>query len=90
VLELEFIDAGLPFVRECELEVRYKKRKLKHMFCADFLCFENIIVEVKSCDRGIIDDHIGQTLNYLKVSHSKIGMIINFGKRRLEFKRLIS
>jgi GxxExxY protein len=60
------------------------------MFSADFICFENIVVEAKSCDMGITDDHIAQTLNYLRASGGRIGMIINFGKRSLVYKRLIS
>jgi GxxExxY protein len=88
-MELEFMDASLPFLRERELTVSYKGRILRHRFMADFLCFNKIIVEVKSADGGIIDNHIAQTLNYLRVSDNSIGLIINFGKRRLEYKRLI-
>ncbi len=88
-MELEFIDAPLRYLRERELAVEYKGRILRHRFIADFLCYEKIIVEVKSSDAGISDDYIAQTLNYLRVSDNTIGLIINFGKRRLEYKRLI-
>ena len=88
-MELEFLDAPLPYLRERELAVEYKGRILRHRFIADFLCFKKIIIEVKSSDNGISDDHIAQTLNYLRVSDNDIGLIINFGKRRLEYKRLI-
>jgi GxxExxY protein len=88
-MELEFIDAPLRYLRERELSVEYKGRILRHRFFTDFLCYENIIIEVKSSDAGIIDDHIAQTLNYLRVSDNAIGLIINFGKRRLEYKRLV-
>ena len=88
-MELEFIDAPLRYLRERELTVEYKGRILRHRFFTDFLCYEKIIVEVKSSDTGISDDHIAQTLNYLRVSANTIGLIINFGKRRLEYKRLI-
>ena len=87
--ELEFIDAPLRYLRERELAVAYKGRILRHRFITDFLCCEKIIVEVKSSNAGIIEDHIAQTLNYLRVSDNTIGLIINFGKRRLEYKRLI-
>ena len=78
------------FRREDELSVLYKGKILKHRFFADFICNDQIIVEVKSCDKGITDDHVAQILNYLRVSEKSIGLIVNFGKRRLEYKRLIS
>jgi GxxExxY protein len=89
-MEVDFIDANLTHTREALLEVEYKGKKLQHKFVADFKCFDSIIVEVKSCDKGITDDHIAQTLNYLRVSGNTVGLIINFGKRRLEYKRLVS
>jgi GxxExxY protein len=89
-MEVDFVEANLPHSREALLEVEYKGKKLQHKFVADFKCFDSIIVEVKSCDNGITDDHIAQTLNYLRVSGNTVGLIINFGKRRLEYKRLVS
>ena len=89
-MQIEFIENGIPNDKETELKVYYKGQVLKHKFFADFICYENIIVEVKSCDKGITDDYIAQTLNYLRVSGNSVGLIINFGKRRLEYKRLIS
>jgi GxxExxY protein len=69
--------------------VNYKGKILKHKFKTDFTVFENIIVEVKSGEDGIIESTISQTLNYLKVSGCRVGLIVNFGKTRLEYKRLI-
>ena len=51
--------------------------------------FDNIIVEIKASSKGIADEHIAQTLNYMKASGCSIGLIINFGKRSLEHKRLV-
>ena len=89
-MHLEFTDESVPNTKETELGVVYKGRILQRKFFADFICYGNIIVEVKSCDKGITDDHIAQTLNYLRVSDNSIGLIVNFGKRKLEYKRLIS
>ncbi|HWC53989.1 MAG TPA: GxxExxY protein [Chitinophagaceae bacterium] len=88
-IEVELIDANVAYAREAEFSVCYKERNLSHKFFADFYCFEKIIVEVKSCDEGITDNHIAQTLNYLRASVCEVGLIINFGKRKLEYKRLI-
>jgi GxxExxY protein len=88
-MEAEFITIELPYAREKELEVEYKGKILKHKFFADYVCYEKIIIEVKSTDKGITDDYVAQTLNYLRVSGNAVALIINFGKRRLEYKRLI-
>ena len=48
-----------------------------------------VIVEVKATKGGISNDFIAQTLNYLKVSDCASGLIINFGKTSLEYKRLV-
>jgi GxxExxY protein len=86
---LEFLDNSILYWRESEMPVHYKGNRLKHKFISDFVVFESIIVEIKSTDKGISDDYIAQTLNYLRVSDITVGLIINFGKRKLEFKRLI-
>jgi GxxExxY protein len=88
-MEQEFLENELPFIREDELSDSYKGRILKHKFKADFTLSNNIIVEVKSGDEGIIEKTISQTLNYLKASGCRVGLIVNFGKRGLEYKRLI-
>ena len=88
-MESEFVENDLFFHREGELSVDYKGKSLEHKFFADFIVLESIIVEVKSCEKGITDDHIAQTLNYLKASGYNVGLIVNYGKRRLEYKRLV-
>jgi len=88
-IQIELINNQIPYIREAELKVSYKGSILQHRFFADFICFRQIIVEVKSSDKGIIDDHVAQTLNYLRVSGILIGLIVNFGRRKLEYRRLI-
>ena len=88
-IEVEFLEDKLIYTRESELPVYYKGKLLRHKFKADFTLFDNIIIEVKSGDDGINDAVISQTLNYLKVSGYRLGLIINFGKQKMEYKRLI-
>lgn len=88
-LEIEFLDNLLPHFREKKLQVKYKGRVLKHKFFADFVCYEKVIVEAKSTDKGIDDDYIAQVLNYMRVSGKEVGLIVNFGKRKLDYRRLI-
>lgn len=75
--------------REKEFKVLYKGKTLNHKYFADFVMFDNIIVEIKALRDGIADEHISQTLNYLKASGCRVGLIINFGKKSLEYKRLV-
>ncbi|MEP7374524.1 MAG: GxxExxY protein [Chitinophagaceae bacterium] len=88
-MEIEFIERKIAFTREDEHFVNYKGKILKHKFFADFTIDNNIIIEVKANKDGLSPDAISQTLNYLKVSGFRLGVLINFGKTRLEYKRLV-
>ena len=88
-IEIEAIMKEIQVEREKVIDVYYKVRKLPHKFFADFVMFGNIIVEIKACQNGISEEHIAQTLNYLKASGFAVGLIINFGKKSLEHKRLV-
>ena len=88
-MEIEFMDNSIPHLREFPLHIVYKGKELKRKFFVDFVCFDNIILEAKSSEKGIANDHISQVLNYLKASGKTLALIINFGRRRLEFKRFI-
>jgi len=75
--------------REKEYNIEYKNVILKHSFFADFVFYNDIIVEIKAVEGAINDTFISQTLNYLKASGCRIGLIINFGRKSLEHQRLI-
>ena len=87
-LEIEFKTQGIPYIREPKLEIYYKGQKLKKYYVADFICYDKIIVETKALS-GIESKNIGQTLNYLKATGYKLGLVINFGEESLKYKRLI-
>lgn len=87
-LSLELKDANIPFNKEKVLEVRYKGILLEKKYVADFLCFDEVIVELKAVE-SLNTDHIAQVLNYLKATEKKIGLLINFGARSLQYKRII-
>ena len=61
---------------------------MSQKFYADFVVFDKIILEVKGIF-GISDEHIAQTINYLKVSGNKLGLIVNFGELSLKYKRIV-
>jgi GxxExxY protein len=88
-MEVEFINNSIPHQREDDLSIYYKGNILKHTFKADFTLLDEIIVEVKSGEDVICNKVVSQTLNYLKASGSRVGLIINFGKSKMDYKRLI-
>jgi GxxExxY protein len=87
-LEHEFKQRNTFFEREKEYPVNYKGAILPHSFYADFVIFEKVILEVKA-KSGIAQEDISQTLNYLKCSGCKVGLILNFGTSSVEIKRVV-
>ena len=87
-LELELKRLEIPFVRENSFTILYKEQQLKHFFVADFVVYETIILEIK-IGNYIGDPYIKQTLNYLKASGLRLGIVINFGQLKLESQRII-
>jgi len=85
-LEIEFQDSGVPFEAQKRIKIRYKNRTLNKDYIADFLCFDNIIVEIKAI-KQITGIEEAQLINYLKATKLPLGLIINFGSAKLEWKR---
>jgi len=87
-LAIELADRGIPFRREEELPIDYKGRRLPCRYRADFVCYEDIIVELKAT-QGLTGNDEAQALNCLKATRLKRGLLFNFGRPSLEFKRFI-
>ena len=87
-LEYEFKRANIPFEREKLFEVNYTGIILPHKFYADFVVYENIILEIKTVD-CFNNSHYNQCLNYLKVSEKKLAILANFNLISLKYKRVI-
>lgn len=77
-LEIEFKKRGIPFEREKELTVFYDGVELKQTYRADFVCYGNIIVELKAVSQ-LDDAHRSQVHNYLCATGYKVGLLFNFG-----------
>ena len=88
-IELELSRREYSFSREKQYLIDYKATILPHRFFADFVVMDKIILEVKAAEGGIANDQISQILNYLKVSGCKVGLIVNFGRGRLEYRRFV-
>ncbi|MCA8911346.1 MAG: GxxExxY protein [Planctomycetes bacterium] len=86
----ELEDRGVPFLDQPELQVHYKQRRLKKKYVPDFMCFEDIVVEIKAI-RKIGPEEEAQLFNYLRATGKKVGLLINFNsKGKLEWiKRVL-
>jgi GxxExxY protein len=87
-LVAEFEHCGIPFDREKVLPVYYRRRPLPVAYRADFVCFSNIIVELKALAH-IGDTERSQVMNYLKATGLARGLLLNFGSRQLEYRRIL-
>ena len=89
-LEIEFNLRGIPFEREKELVVYYKGRKLRKKYVADFVCYDDIIVELKALD-NMTSKEVSQLLNYLHITKYPLGLLVNFGHEdELEWRRYVN
>ena len=70
------------------MNIFYKGQKLKKRYSADFVCYDKIVVELKALGE-LNSDPEAQILNYLKTTGLKLGLLINFGSRSLQYKRLV-
>ena len=87
-LQYEFTKNKIPFEREKEYIIEYKDIVLSKRYFADFVVFDEIVLEIKAISQLTTSD-TGQTLNYLACSKNKIGLVINFGEDSLKYKRVI-
>lgn len=85
-LAIELEKAGIEFAREVEMPIHYDGREIGTRR-VDFLVDGKIMVELKAIT-GLEDVHIAQGLNYLEAYDLEIGLLINFGAKKLQFKRL--
>jgi GxxExxY protein len=87
-LAREFTSRDIPFRAEVDLPVFFKGTQLTVSYRADFVCFDTVVVELKALGR-LTSLEEAQVINYLKASGHTIGLLLNFGARSLEHKRLV-
>jgi GxxExxY protein len=87
-LAIEFIKRNIPFVREAKLPLSYKGQVLDNKYCADFIGFDSVVVELKALIR-MSGTEEAQVINYLKATGHEVGLILNFGTRSLEHRRFV-
>ena len=88
-LEKELVRRVIPFVAQEALELIYKGEPLKQTYKPDLICYGKIIVELKAV-KEIAPEHKAQVINYLKVTHLKLGLLINFGSHpKVQIERFV-
>jgi GxxExxY protein len=88
-LEIEFGRRRIPFEPQQELVIFYKGEILEKKYVADFICFNQIIIELKALN-GLSGREIAQLINYMKITGMHVGLLFNFGSTpRLEWKRYV-
>ena len=79
-------EKGLKIEAEKRFEVIFRNRKIG-LYVADLIVEGKVIIELKCCE-SLLGEHQAQVINYLKVSGVLVGLLVNFGKRKVEYNRL--
>jgi GxxExxY protein len=87
-LEIEMKLRGIRFSRQPEIKIQYKCQTLSKTYQPDLLVEDRLVVELKALDRFGAAEEL-QLLNYLKATGLKVGLLINFGGKSLEWKRMV-
>lgn len=87
-LEIEMSDIGLSFTREQEMPVYYKAQQIGTRR-VDFLVEGVVSVELKALSE-LLDVHLAQAINYLEAYDLEVGLLINFGAKSLQHKRIVN
>ena len=88
-LKKEFFNSGIPFNNQVKLNVYYNGEKLNKFYKADFICYDKIILEIKSVSQ-VPYVFYSQIKNYLTATKKELGMLVNFGQSSLTYKRIIN
>lgn len=86
-LEIELTERRIPFAAQLPVSISYKGRRLVKEYVPDLVCYGQIIVELKAIKQmGSLEE--AQLLNYLKATGKPVGVLLNFGTAKMEWKRM--
>ena len=88
-LEMELKSANVPAIREAPICISYRGNVLNQTYIADFICYDDIIVELKAVAE-LTDTHRAQVYNYLKATDKDLALLVNFGAPQLQIERLFN
>lgn len=87
-LAIELALRKIPFGRELPISIEYKGEPIRGEYRMDFVCYEEIVLEIKARSNTGPADH-AQVISYLASSKCRVGLLLNFGGAKLEHKRFV-
>ena len=78
-LSIVCTEKGIPWEREIPLKMMFHGIELEKLYKADFVCYDDIIVELKAVSE-LVGEHRAQLFNYMKITNTHFGILINFGE----------
>ena len=87
-LAIELALRKIPFRRELPISIEYKGEPIRGEYRMDFVCYEQIVLEVKARSNTGPADH-AQVISYLASSKRRVGLLLNFGGAKLEHRRFV-
>ena|SRR5690349_10653190 len=88
-MSIELASSSIPFEAQRVPQILYKGHRLEKEYVPDFVCYQQIIVELKALDH-LTSKEEAQVLNYLKATKFRVALLLNFGSHgKLQWKRLV-
>jgi GxxExxY protein len=87
-LGIELKSRSLPFVAQPAIQIAYKGHILTKEYIPDFICYDQVVVEIKAI-KELTTTEQAQLLNYLKATGKPVGVLLNFGTPKMEWKRMV-
>lgn len=86
-LEVELNRLNIAVTRQYPVSVEYQDEQVA-LFYLDMYVEDQVVVEVKAFSHPLTNDEIAQVINYLKATGAAVGLLFNFGRRKLEYRRV--
>ena len=86
-MEVKLNHAGIEPNQQYEVSVIYEGEQVA-IFYLDFFADKRVVVEIKAFSHQLTNDELAQVINYLKATGAPVGLLFNFGRRKLEYRRV--
>ena len=86
-LEAKLNLEGIGVERQYKVPVEYEGEQVA-IFYLDLLAENKVVIEVKALRHQLTNDELAQVINYLKATGAPVGLLLNFGRRKLEYRRV--